>query len=253
MNYKKTVKTFHDTGWKNSYHTSDHVSMLGFGYSVSQYPQFFVKDLDIYQMLPHPYLRSFDVCCGDKLKNNWVINLENRAETFVWKCIESRIMSDDQGKIYKSILENFEKKLEKAKEILPSTCRIGETIFTSMAVIGGKLYSNHPINLNHVHKDSTKKISVIITVVNYISGGDTVFYDRVKKSYLGNRSHILKHLHGRMIFGTFEKVYHEGTLWSGYRAVISFILTKQIFLHFFCHGDQFYNRYINTADKKTPL
>ena len=54
----------------------------------------------------------------------------------------------------KSILDNFEKKLEKAKEILPSTFRIGETIFTSMAVIGGKLYSSQPKNLNHVHKDT---------------------------------------------------------------------------------------------------
>ena len=52
-----------------------------------------------------------------------------------------------------------------------------------------------------------------------------------------------------MIFGPFEKVFNEGTLWSGYRAVIYFIITKQIFLHFFRHGDRFYNRYINTADR----
>ena len=52
-----------------------------------------------------------------------------------------------------------------------------------------------------------------------------------------------------MIFGPFEKVFHEGTLWSGYRAVIYFILRK-IFLHFFCNRDQFYKRYINTTEKK---
>ena len=54
MNYKKTVRKFHDTGWKNSYHTSDDVSMLGYGYDVSQYPQLFDEDLDIYQILPRP-------------------------------------------------------------------------------------------------------------------------------------------------------------------------------------------------------
>ena len=53
------------------------------------------------------------------------------------------------------------------------------TIFTSMAVIGGKIYSNHPKNMNHVHKDNKDMISVIITVGKYISGGDTVFYDGV--------------------------------------------------------------------------
>ena len=56
-----------------------------------------------------------------------------------------------------------------------------------------------------------------------------------------------------MIFGPLECFSHEGTLLSGYRAVISFILTKQIFLHFFRHGDQFYNRYIDTKDKKNIL
>ena len=43
MNYKKTVRKLHDTGWKNSYHTSVDVSMLSYGYGVSQYPQFLLK------------------------------------------------------------------------------------------------------------------------------------------------------------------------------------------------------------------
>ena len=95
--------------------------------------------------------------------------------------------------------------MEKAKEILPSTCRIGGTIFTFMVAIGGKLYSNYPKNLNHVHKDTKCFVSVIITLGKNISGGDTVFYDGVKTSELGIRAHILKHLYGRMIFGSFEK------------------------------------------------
>ena len=44
MKYKKTVRKFHDTGWKNSYHTSVDVSMLSYGCGVSQYPQLFVED-----------------------------------------------------------------------------------------------------------------------------------------------------------------------------------------------------------------
>ena len=74
----------------------------------------------------------------------------------------------------------MKKKLENAKEILPSTCRIGETISTSMAVIGGKIFRNHLKNLNHVHKDIKDLVSVIITLGKDISGGDTVFYDGVK-------------------------------------------------------------------------
>ena len=69
--------------------------------------------------------------------------------------------------------------------------------------------------------------SVIITLGKDISGEDTLFYDGVKPSDFVSRAHILKHLHGRIIFGPFEKVFHEGTLWSGYRAIIFFILIKK--------------------------
>ena len=77
-------------------------------------------------------------------------------------------------------MDNFGKKLDKAKEILASTCRIGETIFTSMAVIGDRLSSNHNKNLNHLHKDSKDMVFVIITLGGNISGVDTVFYDVAK-------------------------------------------------------------------------
>ena len=76
-----------------------------------------------------------------------------------------------------------------------------------MAFIGDELHSNHPKNLNHVHKDTKAMVSIIITVGKYISGGDTVFYDGVKTSDLVSRAHILKHLHGIMVFGPFEKFY----------------------------------------------
>ena len=49
-----------------------------------------------------------------------------------------------------------------------------------MAVIGGRFFSNHSINLNHLHKDIKYLVSVIITLGVNISGGDTVFYDGVK-------------------------------------------------------------------------
>ena len=67
MNNKKTVKKLHDTVWKNSDFISADVYILVYGCGASQYPQFFVEDSDIYQMLPHPYLRSFDGGPGDKL------------------------------------------------------------------------------------------------------------------------------------------------------------------------------------------
>ena len=75
-----------------------------------------------------------------------------------------------------------------------------------------------------------------------ISGGETVFYERVKSYDLRNIAHVLKRLHGRMIFGLFEKKIHEGTVWRGTIVIISFSLTKQIFVHFYCRGNRFYNQ-----------
>ena len=119
-------------------------------------------------------------------------------------------MSDDlKENNFTQYWSHLKLKLEKAKEFLPSTCRIGKTIFTSMAVIGGRLYRNHPKNLNHMHKDVKDFVSVIITLGKYIIGGDAVFYDGVKSCDFGNRAHILKHSHGRMVFGPFEKVFHR--------------------------------------------
>ena len=61
------MKKLHDAGWKKSYLTFADVSMLGYGCGVSQYPQFYVKYLDIYQVLPRPYIGSFVGFPGDKL------------------------------------------------------------------------------------------------------------------------------------------------------------------------------------------
>ena len=47
-------------------------------------------------------------------------------------------------------------------------------------------------------------------------------------------------------FGPFERCFHEGYLCRVHRAVISFIITKT-FVHLFCHGDLFYNLYINST------
>ena len=44
--------------------TSADVSMLAYGFVVSQYPQFYDKELDRYQLLPSPYKKPFEVFTG---------------------------------------------------------------------------------------------------------------------------------------------------------------------------------------------
>ena len=75
-------------------------------------------------------------------------------------------------------------------------------------------------------------MSVIITLETNISGGDTVFYERVKHKDLVKRAHVIKYVHGRIILGPFERCFHEGSIWRLHKALISFIITKQILCAF---------------------
>ena len=49
--------------------------MLGFGCGVTQYFQFYVKYLDMYQVLPRPFIGSFDGFPGDNLLKNMGVRL----------------------------------------------------------------------------------------------------------------------------------------------------------------------------------
>ena len=53
--------------------------------------------------------------------------------------------------------------------------------------------------------------------------------------------------------GSFGQCFREGYLWREHRSVISFIITRLIFLNFICPRDQFYNRYINSKISTTYL
>ena len=119
-----------------------------------------------------------------------------------------------------------------------------------MATIGGNLFTRHPKNLNHVQKESNDLLSVLIILGTNVHGGETVFYYGVNMHDIGKRAHVLKHSHGRCVVGPFDKILHEGSIWTGHRAVLYFILHKSIFLHFVHHGTIFYEKYITSEDRK---
>ena len=59
--YKTTIQNIHKLGCKAQLFKSTDVSMLGHGCGVSQYPQFYEKIKNKYQMLPRPYVVSYSV------------------------------------------------------------------------------------------------------------------------------------------------------------------------------------------------
>ena len=170
-------------------------------------------------MLPRPYLGSYSGEKGHEIMQQpWIIALAKSVETF----IEVSINEMPTIKYW----QNLGITMDKAKQMIPNKCRIGDTCFTSLATIGVNLYTRHPENLNHVHKDSKDLLSVIIILGTDVHGGETVFFNRQNINDIGKRAHVLKHSHGRCVIGSFDKMLHEGSLWTGHRAVLSFILQK---------------------------
>ena len=94
--------------------------------------------------------------------------------------------------------------MDKAKEMIPNECRIGDTCFTSLATIKGNLYTRHTKNLNRVHKDSKDLMSVIIILGTDVHVGETFFNDGENMNDIGKRAHVIKHSHGRYVIGSFD-------------------------------------------------
>ena len=86
-----------------------------------------------------------------------MLDLSGQAKTCFWECIEKRTTN----KYWFSLKENLQQQNKK----IQSKYRIGKTCFTSIAVIGGKLFSNKPKNMNYVHNDTKDLFSVILTLV----------------------------------------------------------------------------------------
>ena len=158
----------HKLGWKENYFKSADVSMLCHGCGVSQYPQFYDRTKNIYQVLPRPYVGIYS---GEKfhqfLPDPWIIALEKYVEHFVTVSI-----SDIPSVKY---CQNLGKVLDTEKEKIPKKCRIGDTCFTSLANIGVNLYTRHPETINHIHKEVNDIMSVVIILGTDVRGGETVF------------------------------------------------------------------------------
>ena len=52
--------------------------------------------------------------------------------------------------------------MDKEKEKITKQCRIGDTCFTSLATIGGNLFTRNPKNINHVHREINNLLPLII-------------------------------------------------------------------------------------------
>ena len=65
---------------------------------------------------------------------------------------------------------------------------------------------------------------------------------------IGKIAQVLKHSYWRCVIGSFDKILQEGSIWTGHKDVLSFILHKSICLHFVHNGTRFYEKYISSKN-----
>ena len=98
VNYRKTVQTIHKLGRKAQYFKSADFSMLVHGCGVSQYPQFYDTNKNIYQMLPRPYVGSYSGEKGHQsFQQTWIIALSKLIETFNIVSMIEMLFGKDNG------------------------------------------------------------------------------------------------------------------------------------------------------------
>ena len=152
-------------------------------------------------MLPCPYVGSYFSEKGHQfLHKPWILELAKSVETFILVSI----YDIPTIKYWK----NLGSTMEKATDIIPKECRIGDTCFMSLATIGGNLYTRHAKNLNNVRKDSKDILSVIIILGTNVDGGETAFYDGDNMNDIGKIAHVLKHSHGRCVSCSSDRILH---------------------------------------------
>ena len=65
------------------------------------------------------------------------------------------------------------------------------------------------------------------------------FYYGMNTKNVGKRAHVLKHSHVRCVVGAFDNFLHEGSIWTGHRSVLYFILHKKSFFTLNTMGKSF--------------
>ena len=134
-------------------------------------------------MLPHPFVGSYKCEKGHRfLQEPWTIALAKSVENFIMLSI-----SDMTTLKY---WQNLGSIMDKAKQRIPKQFRIVDTCFTSLETIGGNLFTRHPKNLNHLHKDSNNLLSVIIILGTNVNGGKIVSYNGDNMNDIGKRKHF---------------------------------------------------------------
>ena len=136
-----------------------------------------------------------------------------------------------------------------AKAMIPQECRISNTAFNHMTLLGNL---NHESSMNiGAHIDDQDIVTALFHVGKPIKGGETHYYSGKSKKEKGDVMICVPFKHGRLQVGFFDDTVHCATNWEGIRGGINFNLKKNV-LSFFMNKKlrKYYDQY---AEAGFPL
>ena len=132
-----------------------------------------------------------------------------------------------------------------SKNHVYSSLRICDTCFISMIIVGDHKKEVHiPILF-----DDNDYVTAFISIgVNYIEGGETVYFNGFHIDSIGEKVFSVLYKHGRIQIGFFDQVLHGASNWCyGSRGVINMSITKKMLAQFYQEGDFYYKQYVNAG------
>ena len=223
VNYEEFYRKLWKTALPMACSTSAPFRMLGMSAFTSRYPSIKLSD-GSRVMIARPNRRSLPSTEGGKaLKNEVVTSLAEHLTECVYDYLNYAATNWSR---------EVSKQIKQAKEKIHENCFIGNSIFTSVALV-----NDLEDGYNHIHKDRNDLISVIVTLGHPIEqGGTTRYYAGKSEDDHGEVLLSVKHQHGRYQIAPFHDILHDAEYWRGPRCVLSFILMKNVYDHFFEYG-----------------
>ena len=242
-NYKRTYKFLFNNGLK--YETKSQtisLSLYGSTIGATRYPQFIIHNQ--YRILPRPYPPSKPGNKGWKvLQLNWFVEFVRSIEQITIQYFETMYPDKKRSKTILSLLK-------KSKKVIPLSCRIADTFFTQMGIIGN-LKENGDYVSKHMDKEDL--VTALFHVGHPSNGGETKYYTGLTSDSFGHVTKEISCEHGQITIGCFDKILHCGESWSGIRGCINFNVKKKILEHFLKYGDKYYNQFESNKFPSGPF
>ena len=215
------------------------IPMYLFGSTIgaTRYPLY--MDDDGYHNLPRPYTNFKPGSIGRSITDSmWFCNFVEEVEDKVKYFLQHMYPDKKKAKLTLKLLDL-------SKRVIPIECRISNSCFTHMTLLGNLKDQN---DNRHIHTDDDDIITGLFHIGEPTDGGSTFYYSGLKDNSPGDVQFEMPFQHGRLQIGFFNETLHAAGEWIGLRGGINLNIKKKV-LSFFLDETKraYYDQYKNNG------